>query len=141
MNKFALILIALLFTGCMLHAINNDMIDNQFLSKQPVAIPFNGTWTGAVGPYILTFQLMSDGNGLMCYSRDSSNTVINKLKVYSKDRTDFGMIQDTGSKSRLALNTDKSLTFNSYGKDYSLQPDNSMELANIACKEKLTKVK
>ncbi|WP_049784509.1 J517_1871 family lipoprotein [Marinobacter adhaerens] len=59
----------------------SDMMNNNFVAITPEPVPegLAGSWTGNMGPYLVTMKWQSDGHGLFCYSYGTAD-VLQKLK-------------------------------------------------------------
>lgn len=133
--KIYIALISLL-SGCTMQNISNDMMGNNFINYSPVKIDLIGYYTGAMGPYISTYEFNSDGTGKNCYVQNG-NVILHRVKIYSAAKGSFELISEAGLKSKLTKNTDETLTINSYGQSFSLKQDRDLNIANLLCQEKL----
>jgi len=133
--KIYIVLVSLL-SGCAMQNISNDMIGNNFINYSPVKIDLIGYYTAAMGPYLSTYEFNSDGAGKNCHVQNG-NVILHRLKIYSAVNDSFELITETGLKSKLTRNADKTLTINSYGQSFSLKKDRDLDVANLLCQEKL----
>src|SRR5690554_2174021 len=127
----------IIISGCALHNINNDMMNNAFFDYNPIENDLSGTYTTPMGPYLYTYVIKKDGTGVSCYFHNGS-AILHKLKVYSKADSSYGLITETGLKSTLSKLDSGSILIHNYGQRYNLKPDQNLTMANISCKEKLT---
>jgi len=71
----------------------DDMHNNQYMNHQAQAVPagMDDSWTGVMGPYLMTLQLNEDGTGKLCNSYGASNYLqvvkYNSGMVYIQDGT------------------------------------------------------
>jgi len=89
-----------------------------------------------MGPYIVTFKISNEGNGLSCYYNQQNAAVINRLKVFSRDGNAFGVIDEMGANTVIRLLGDGTYSLEAYGQKYRLLPDDALTLANPMCKAK-----
>lgn len=75
MNCFFLVGIALMVTGC--HSALDGMKRNDFVGVKPQPIPADmvGTWTGSLGPGLLTFVWRENGEGFVCGSSFGKDSI------------------------------------------------------------------
>ena len=134
MNRMIFVLVFML-SGCTFQQIANDMTKNGFLESVPLAVGFGGIYSAAMGPYIITYKLASDGTGFGCYFQNGT-AVVHRLKVFSRDGNAYGVILETGTISVIRLLSDGTYSLESYGEKFKLLPDNDLILSNLSCKEK-----
>lgn len=133
---FAYAVIVTLFSSCAFSAMQHESMNNKFMDVTPVPTNVIGTWTVAVGPFLSTYQVFSDGNGRYCYLLNGLAT-IHKIKIYETTGSELKMISETGIRSTFSKGPGNSLTLNSHGSEYSMQEDPDMGFANLDCKAKL----
>lgn len=136
-NKALSISAAFLLSGCSLHQINNDMIDNKFLEYTAAENNISGVYTTPMGPSLSTYVINNDGSGVNCYFQNGA-AILHKVKIYSIADGTHGLITEAGLKSEISKSGKGVLTMESYGMTFILQPDRNLELANLSCKEKLS---
>ena len=122
--------------GCAVQQIHNDMMNNKFFEYSAIENIIPGKYTASIGPCISTYIINADGNGVNCYPQQG-NTIINKIKIYSKVSDTYHFIVENGQKYQITTNKDGTLSIVSYGFSYNLLPDESLEKANFSCKDKL----
>lgn len=138
MNLRLLVYAALpiLLCSCAYPAMQHESLNNKFMDVSPVPINVTGAWTVAIGPYLSTYQVFSDGNGRYCYLLNGIAT-IHKIKIYETTGSELKMISETGIRSSFFKGPGNSLTLNSHGAEYSMKEDPDLGLANLDCKAKL----
>ncbi len=138
MKRLNVVLQFLLFaslTGCQSPA--RDMMNNNFVAISPKAVPANlvGTWTGSMGPYLVSMKWQADGYGLFCYSYGTAD-VLQRVKFVDGEI----FIQD-GTKLQLkGLSTASMIVHTSYfsGKDSTLLGDRELRNASVYCAKALS---
>ena len=135
MNRLMLVL-GFLLSGCAVHQLTDDMINNKFFEHTPIAIEFGGFYSATMGPYILTYKIANDGTGLSCYYQNGT-VVVHKMKVFSRNDNAYGVILETGTTSVIRLLGNDTYSLESYGEKYKLLPDNALTLSNLSCKNNL----
>lgn len=123
-------------SGCALQQLNSDMMNNKFFEYSAIENDVYGKYTASIGPCVSTYIIGADGNGVNCYPQQG-NTIISKIKIYSKVSDTYHFIVENGQKYQITTNKDGSLSIVSYGFSYNLIPDESLEKANLSCKDKL----
>jgi hypothetical protein len=114
----------------------SDMMNNNFVAITPQQVPEDlaGSWTGNMGPYLVTMKLQPDGYGLFCYSYGTAD-VLQKIKFSS------GKIQiQDGTKLILKDQNPESITvYAPYaaGKDTLLYTDPDYKNASGYCAKAL----
>ena len=124
----------LLLAGCT--SAVDDMINNQFASIQAETPPaeIQGTWTGSVGPYLVTMQMDESGFGKYCYSYGSSD-ILEKVKYNSNV-----IYYQNGTKTKVSASPNGSLQVTSdyySGSTSTLFPDKKLSNSSLFCSEKL----
>jgi hypothetical protein len=127
-----------MLSGCAVHQLGNDISNNKFFEYAPIAVEFGGIYSVAIGPYINTYKISSDGTGLSCYYQNGS-AVVHKMKVFSRDNDAYSVILETGIVSVIRQLNKGTYSLESYGEKYKLMPDNDLTLSNLSCKEKFSR--
>ena len=114
----------------------SDMMNNNFVGITPESVPVElvGTWTGNMGPYLVSLQWQQDGYGHFCYSYGTAD-VLQKIK-FSGGKI---FIQD-GTRLEIKEHTKQLMTVHaSYfaGKDSKLYSDPEFRKASAFCAEAL----
>ncbi|WP_414727853.1 J517_1871 family lipoprotein [Zhongshania aliphaticivorans] len=114
----------------------SDMMNNNFVAITPESVPAGlaGSWTGNMGPYLVTMTWQSDGYGLFCYSYGTAD-VLQKVK-FSEGKI---QIQD-GTKLILKEQNPESITVHApyaAGKDTVLYTDPDYKNASGYCAKAL----
>ena len=108
------------------------MLNNNFVAIDPESLPESlvGTWTGNMGPYLVSLKWMADGRGLFCSSYGTAD-YIQKIK-YSQGEI---LIQD-GTKLQIRDHTTELMTvYAPYyaGKESLLYADSNFQHASAYC--------
>lgn len=125
---------AIVLTGCQSPV--DDMMNNNFVTIKPEPIPrgLAGTWSGSMGPYLVSMKWQADGHGLYCYSYGTAD-VLEKLKFSA------GVIYNqSGTKLELKESKPESITvFTPYfvGDSYILYSDPDYRNASPYCAKAL----
>lgn len=127
---------AALLSSCAFPAMQHESMNNKFMDVTPVHASVTGTWTVAIGPFLSTYQIFSDGNGRYCYLFNGLPT-IHKIKIYESSDSELKMISETGIRSSFLKGSGNTMILNSHGDKYSMKEDPDMGLANFDCKAKL----
>lgn len=122
-------------TGC--QSPMSDMVNNNFVGTSPEPVPsiLESTWTGSMGPYIVSMQWKPNGYGLFCYSYGTAD-VLQKVKFTNGEF----LIQD-GTKLKLGEHSkDKMIVRSPYfsGKDSVLYADSQLRNASAYCAKALS---
>ena len=133
---FAYAVIVTMFSSCAYPAMQHESMNNKFMDVSPVPISVTGTWTVAIGPYLSTYQVFTDGNGRYCYLLNGI-AAIHKIKIYESTGSELKMISETGIRSSISKGPGNSLILSSHGSEYSMKEDPDLGLANLDCKAKL----
>lgn len=75
MRLLTIITMSALLASCAMPT--DDLINNRFpeIAPTPPSADIVGKWTGASGPYLITFEINPDGKGLYCYSWGEKNAL------------------------------------------------------------------
>lgn len=97
---------------------------------QPAPEDLVGTWTGSMGPYLMTMVVEPDGTGRYCHSWNEKNAV-SRLK-YDGDRIVF---QDGARAEVVSVSSDQLELRPSYkhADGSVLRPDSNLKLASPYC--------
>lgn len=110
----------------------DGLLDSRYSEVRPAPAPSQmvGTWTGNMGPYLLTLQVESDGTGLYCYSWNEKHAV-NRMK-YDGEGLVF---QDGSMASIIDLVPDKLIIRPDYShaSRATLRPDEGLVEASPYC--------
>ncbi|QCF24830.1 J517_1871 family lipoprotein [Hydrocarboniclastica marina] len=114
----------------------SDMMNNNFVAITPEPVPDGlvGSWTGNMGPYLVSMKWQSDGHGSFCYSYGTAD-VLQKVK-FSEGTI---QIQD-GTKLILKEQNSESITVHApyaAGKDTILYTDPDYKNASEYCAKAL----
>lgn len=109
----------------------DDMLNNKFptIVIKP-AENLAGIWTGALGPYMSTLKINSDGSGYSCYSWNDKKSV-DRIKfdgenIYFQEGTRLRIL--TKDSSMLKVNAPYG-----FGKDYTYTRDDNLKQASPYC--------
>lgn len=110
----------------------DGLLDSRYSEVRPAPAPSQmvGTWTGSMGPYLVTLEVEPDGTGLYCYSWNEKHAV-NRLK-YDGERLVF---QDGSMASIVDLVADKLVIRPDYShaSRATLRPDEGLVEASPYC--------
>ena len=114
----------------------SDMMNNNFVGITPEPVPDQlvGTWTGNMGPYLVSMQWEPDGYGHFCYSYGTAD-VLQKIKFSGGEI----FIQD-GTRLEIKEHTRQLMTVHApyfAGKDSKLYTDADFQNASAFCAEAL----
>ncbi|MEO1892514.1 MAG: J517_1871 family lipoprotein [Alcanivorax sp.] len=114
----------------------DGLLDSRYSEVRPAPAPSQmvGTWTGNMGPYLLTLQVESDGTGLYCYSWNEKHAV-NRLK-YDGERLVF---QDGARAEVVSASSEKLVLRPSYehSSESVLRDDQELREASPFCATEL----
>jgi len=127
MKKILIAVAAFYLTGCA----SDDMLNNKFptIVTKP-AENLAGVWTGALGPYISTLKINSDGSGYSCYSWNDKKSVdrikFDGANIYFQEGTRLQIL----SKNSAILKVNAPYGF---GKEYTYTRDDNLNQASPYC--------
>lgn len=115
-----------------------DMMNNNFVAIIPEPVPEGlvGSWTGNMGPYLVSMKWQTDGHGSFCYSYGTAD-VLQKVK-FSENTI---QIQD-GTKFLLKEQNSESITIYApyaVGKETILYTDPDYKNASAYCAKAFNK--
>ncbi len=114
----------------------SHMMNNNFVAiiADPVPGDWVGTWTGNMGPYLVSMQWQPDGYGRFCYSYSTAN-VLQKIKF-----SEGGIYIQDGTKLELKEYSAKSVIVHApyfAGKESIFYPDPDFRNASEYCAKAL----
>jgi len=136
MRSIRFVIVLALVSGCAIQQLTDDMMYSRFLEATPIAIDIGGTYSGTIGPYVVTYRIANDGTGLSCYYQNGI-AVIHRVKIYSRKGHAYSLIHETGTIGVLRPEGEGSFDFESYGQKHKLLPDKDLVLSNLNCKARL----
>lgn len=128
---FLTALLAFTLSGC----ISDPLLNNQFPSiVEKPAGDLSGVWTGAMGPYLTTIKLGSNGLGYSCYAWNGKQVVgrvkFDGVNIQFQEGTYLSVISNDQS----TLNVNVPYAF---GKNYIFMKDNNLSSADPFCAKEL----
>jgi hypothetical protein len=106
LNNFKLFLILSVFvvTGCAMHAAYDDLIDNKYLSVDPLPSPdspYVGTWTTNMVGGLVCIKINPDG--IVKYCQNKMNGTVEKIyaKIYKEANGDLFLINEAGIRYKI----------------------------------------
>jgi hypothetical protein len=123
--------------GMLSACVTTDMMNNNFVavSAQPVPDNMASNWTGSIGPWLITFKLNSNGEGVYCYSGATQNglqkTKINGNTILIQDGTKFNIVKRETDSMILKAPY--------YGmREHTIFKDKDLSKASIFCQDSLS---
>lgn len=133
MRAAVLALALALLAGC---AMQRDIMQNDFVGLAPQSPPADivGTWSGSMGPYLVTMRIKPDGRGVMCSSYNDTNSMA-RIKFF-----DGRIHAQSGAQVGIKSVADASMVLHTgyyMGRDDQFYRDKHLKSASIYCAENL----
>lgn len=135
--KKQILALTFIMTGC--QSPLDHMLNNKFSTIPPLPVPSSlaNSWTGNMGPYLVTFKFEQNGSGYFCYSYGTAD-VIMKTKstgntIHIQDGTQIDITEIMPNKITISSNY--------FGKNhYTLIDDKELKSASIYCKTQIQQI-